>query len=83
MPRYVDLDKLPQIGLWRDPEDHGAVQGARKQYRHTAVDICADAAGGAVRRKPDDSKFIRRNRRVPADLGADLRRGNVPVGVRD
>ncbi len=25
MPRYVDLDKLPQIGLWRDPEDHGAM----------------------------------------------------------
>ena len=25
MPRYVDLDKLPKIGLWRDPEDHGAM----------------------------------------------------------
>lgn len=25
MPRYVDLDKLPQIGKWRDPEDHGAM----------------------------------------------------------
>lgn len=25
MPRYVDLDKLPQVGLWRDPEDHGAM----------------------------------------------------------
>lgn len=25
MPRYVDLDKLPQIRLWRDPEDHGAM----------------------------------------------------------
>lgn len=25
MPRYVDLDKLPRIGLWRDPEDHGAM----------------------------------------------------------
>ena len=25
MPRYVDLDKLPRVGLWRDPEDHGAM----------------------------------------------------------
>ena len=25
MPRYVDLDKLPRVGLWRDPEDHCAM----------------------------------------------------------
>ena len=25
MPRYVDLDKLPRVWLWRDPEDHGAM----------------------------------------------------------
>ena len=25
MPRYVDLDKLPRVGLWRDPWDHGAM----------------------------------------------------------
>ncbi len=25
MPRYVDLDKLPRVGLWRDPEGHGAM----------------------------------------------------------
>lgn len=25
MPRYVDLDKLPRVGLWSDPEDHGAM----------------------------------------------------------
>lgn len=25
MLRYVDLDKLPQIGLWRDPEGHGVM----------------------------------------------------------
>lgn len=25
MPRYVDLDKLPRVGLWRDPEDHGTM----------------------------------------------------------
>lgn len=25
MPRYVDLDKLPHVGLWRDPEEHGAM----------------------------------------------------------